>query len=66
MYSDANFEMCAHGKDSMFNKWKSVLKSMINKIFWVKVLKIIGGGEAGKFKHVCGTDVSKISVKRKN
>lgn len=39
---------------------------MINKIFWVKVLKIIGGGEAGKFKNVCGTDASKISVKRKN
>ena len=49
MYSDANFEMCAHGKDSMSNKWKSVLNSMINKIFWVKVLKIIGGrGEVQK------------------
>lgn len=64
MYSDANFEMCAHGKDSMSNKWKSVLNSMINKIFWVKVLKIIGGG--GEFKKICNSDASEISVKRKN
>lgn len=48
MYLDANFEVSAHGKDSVSNKWKSVLKSMINKIFWVKVLKTLVVGEQGQ------------------
>lgn len=51
MYSDANFEMSAHGKASMSNKWKSVPKSMINKIFWITVLKTFERGR-DKFKMV--------------